>query len=336
VATDSVQQPSAQPARPTFAKLVEGELERVEEILGRVVPASTPVVGEIYQSVLRGGKRLRPTLVLLSAAVFKPPDPDDEALLQAAAAVELVHVASLLHDDLIDGAAQRHGRPAAHRQWGWKGALLAGDYLAALAYRRLARALRPQVLEVLASAVTAMCEAELLALQPREMDRRTYLASAAGKTGALMGAACQIGALQAGAPTLPARALKAYGRQLGIAFQISDDLLDLFGHPEEMGKPRGQDLLAGQPNLAVILALENDAAGRLAAALAALPTAPAEVPQGIATITALVEDLGGRAAAEEMARRYAERAKDCLLRLPANPASAALAEIADFVVSRRR
>ncbi len=324
-------------AKLPFAEIVAEELEKVERLLEEVVLPRASVISRICEEMLRGGKRLRPALVLLSAGVFRPlKGADDWMLVRAAAAVELLHVASLLHDDLVDQAGMRRGRQSAVAKWGPAAALLAGDYLAATAYRRLSLHARPRALRLLADAVASMCEAELwvIGIEPGEVTRRVYLASAAGKTGSLFAAACEIGALEGGADLAAAQLLSAYGRDLGVAFQVTDDLLDLFGDPQRTGKPVGQDIRAGQPNMAVVAALERDSDGRLAELLAAARDRRAEWAVGQAI--RLVEELGGREEAERVAVEYAERAVDRLVELPANRYRDALAEAARFVVTRKK
>ncbi|MBC7289247.1 MAG: polyprenyl synthetase family protein [Armatimonadetes bacterium] len=319
-----------------FAFLVRDQLVELERMLTTIVPHDVPLIGEIYRTLVTGGKRIRPTLTFLSAAIFKPPEPKDAALVRLAAAVELIHTASLLHDDLVDRSPVRRGQPTVSARWGSRAALLAGDYLAATAYRRLALQANTRALPVLADAVVSMCEAELIVLSGKPVDRRTYMALAAGKTGALMGAACQIGAMQANAPMLDSQILRAYGREFGIAFQIVDDLLDLFEEPARTGKPSAQDAIAGQPNLPIIVAAENDSSGRIAQVLRAMrevnsPDAQAMLARELA---ALVDELGGREQAVDMAKMALARATDCLSRLPATSATAALADAAAWLLSR--
>ncbi|MCX7598544.1 MAG: polyprenyl synthetase family protein, partial [Armatimonadetes bacterium] len=150
-----------------FAWPVRQELALVEKILSEVVARDVPVVREIYAQMVRGGKRIRPTLTLLSASVFRPLTPEDGSLFRSAAAVELVHLASLLHDDLVDRSTTRRGQPSVQSQYGVEAAVLTGDYIAAMAYRRLSLQGRPRALSRLASAVAGMCEAELVVLSQR-------------------------------------------------------------------------------------------------------------------------------------------------------------------------
>jgi geranylgeranyl pyrophosphate synthase len=338
VAQQETSTPGAQREWVDFAWPVKEELAAVEKILNEVVSRDVPVVREIYHQMLRGGKRLRPTLMLLSAASFRPLTPGDHALYRAAAAVELVHLASLLHDDLVDKSATRRGKPSIQSQYGVEAAVLTGDYIAAMAYRRLSLQGRPRALSRLASAVASMCEAELVVLSRRDsmLDLRAYLAVAAGKTGSLMSAACEIGAMEGGADLLNTQLLGAFGRDLGIAFQIADDLLDLYGEPGQTGKPRGKDLTSNQPNLPVILALQGDAHGRLRQLLERLRASGEQSEEAIAEAAALVERLGGRAEARKLAEQYALSASERLTQVPEGPAREALLAACHYVVRRAK
>ena len=333
------------PAKLSFAAPVAAQLCEVEALLREVISRDVPYVGDIYQNMLAGGKRLRPALLLLCAAAFRPLKGSEQGACRGAAAVELVHLASLLHDDLVDRSATRRGQMTALRRYGAAPSVLTGDYLAACAYRRLSLQSNPRALTLLADAVGRMCEAELVVLgrQGEPMDARAYLAVAAGKTGSLLAASCEMGAIEGGADLVNSQTLGAYGRDLGIAFQIVDDLLDLYGDSVRLGKPVGQDILAGQPNLLVILASASDTDGTLARLLTEISDAHEAAEDDDApddgkldTVRALVEELGGRQAARETAERYAVTASSRLTQLPESEASAALADACRYILDRSK
>ena len=318
-----------------FAAPVARELQRVEQILSDLVPRDIPLLSEIHARIVSGGKRLRPALVLLSARVFRVLGQQDEMLYRAAVAVEAVHLASLLHDDLIDKAPLRRGRPTIPQEFGLGPTLLAGDYLAALAYHRLCLQSRHRSLSLLATAVGRMCEAEFHMMSSHEVDERAYYAGAAGKTGALISAACEIGAVEVGADLQPAQLLGAYGRDLGIAFQIADDMLDIFGRPEVTGKPVGQDLVTGQPNLVVILALQADTDGALREQISALREDDASAP-ALEDLVEQMRRLKIDRKAQKIAESYAAQARTFLADLPRGVGRDALEAATYYVLSRDR
>jgi geranylgeranyl pyrophosphate synthase len=220
-------------------------LASVEAELGRAVERQPGLVAEVGRGALHaGGKRLRPALAFLSSS------PDDDPPVAAGAAVELVHMATLVHDDLIDGAAVRRGRAAAWSEHGEHAAKAAGDYLFARAFSVLAETRDPTAVAVLADASLALARGEAMQRRQRHDPDTTvddYLERCALKTGALFEAACALGG-----------GSRDYGRLLGIAFQIADDVLDCTGDTIETGKVPGTDLQDGTPTLPLLLAARED------------------------------------------------------------------------------
>ncbi|HKG38212.1 MAG TPA: polyprenyl synthetase family protein [Conexibacter sp.] len=209
-----------------------------------------------------GGKRLRPVLVVSAAIAIGGDEAVGERVIDAAAAVELLHLASLLHDDVLDEASVRRGRPSANALWGNHAAVLGGDFLLSHAYR-VAAELGAAELRRLAHTLAAVCSgqvAESAARFDTARDFAHYDASIRGKTAALLATACWLGAATAGAPPQLADALACFGTELGVAFQVVDDVLDLYGHGLQIGKPAGSDLRAGVFTLPVLMALQRDPA----------------------------------------------------------------------------
>ncbi|MDP9400062.1 MAG: polyprenyl synthetase family protein [Actinomycetota bacterium] len=235
-------------------------LERVEERLAHVAVGHGPTLGEhAAATIAAGGKRLRPLLVLLAAG---PPADDGEDLVRAAVAVELVHSATLVHDDVLDRADLRRGRPTVWALAGRGMAVAVGDLLFSRAFAELALTGSLAAVRALSVASSALAEGELLQREDAwdgEVGIERYLRRCELKTAALFGAAGELGALQRGAPPEP---LGAFGRLVGLAFQVLDDVLDVSGPPERTGKPRGADLLDGTVTLPFILARERDPALR--------------------------------------------------------------------------
>ncbi|MET7288889.1 polyprenyl synthetase family protein [Streptomyces sp. NPDC005573] len=280
-----------------------------------------------------GGKGVRQALALLGAEAVGA---DAETGVPAAVAVELVHAFSLLHDDIMDGDATRRGRPALWRAYGTGPAVLAGDALFALAVETLTAA--PEgggALRLLSAALADLVRGQaddlLFAARPWTGPGRVtpgeYRVMAERKTGALLGCALASGAALGGAPPPVVAALDRAGRHLGVAFQVADDVLGIWGSPDVTGKPVGGDLRERKKTFPVLAALGTPAGGRLAALLGS--------PAHTAEAAALAERAGGREAALAEARAEAAAARDLLTGLPlAAAATGELLPLLDFLVRR--
>jgi geranylgeranyl pyrophosphate synthase len=263
-------------------------LASVEAELGRAVERHPGLVAEVGRGALdAGGKRLRPALAFLSSS------PEDEPPVAAGVSVELVHMATLVHDDLIDGAAVRRGRAAAWSEHGEQAAKAAGDYLFARAFSVLAETGDPTAVAVLADASLALARGEAMQRRQRHDPDTTvddYLERCALKTGVLFEAACVLGG-----------GSREYGRLLGIAFQIADDVLDCTGDTIETGKVPGTDLQDGTPTLPLLLAAQEDSVVRHALAGGA--------KEGVLVRVAA---SGALDQSRELALHYASEARSCL------------------------
>ena len=234
-------------------------LAACEQRLGDLLGAgwSEAVAEPGRRSLTAGGKRLRPLLVFCAA----PADHRHEELIAGAAAVELLHVATLVHDDLIDGARLRRGQPTVAHSLGAERAVETGDFLFSLAFRELSAAGSAAAVRALAEAALDLSRGELVQADQRDdlhLDEDSYLRRCRLKSGALFSAACEIGARLGGASDDEAARLAAFGSAIGVAFQLLDDVLDLTGAPERTGKARGGDLRDGTITLPVIYALAED------------------------------------------------------------------------------
>ncbi|MFD3501038.1 family 2 encapsulin nanocompartment cargo protein polyprenyl transferase [Streptomyces sp. NPDC058676] len=285
------------------------------------------------------GKAIRPALVLTAAAALGGPGAR-MAAVRAAAAVELVHNFTLLHDDVMDRDVTRRHRPTAWTVFGDADAILAGDALQALALRLLAQ--DPHPASARAAARLADCVVELCAGQhadtamelrgPGEVTLDEVLAMAEAKTGALLGCACALGALYAGAEEEDVEALDAFGREAGLAFQLIDDVIGIWGDPRSTGKPVGADLVARKKSLPVVAALTSGTPA--AEELAELYGAPFEEGDLERTVLA-VERAGGRDWAQVQAADRMARAMQELARAVSDPeAAGGLLALAEFVTRR--
>jgi heptaprenyl diphosphate synthase len=311
---------------------VAAALERVEAGLGGAVTSADPFVGEAASYLINaGGKRLRATLVLLGGHFGDAPD--SPQLVDAAVAVELTHLSTLYHDDVMDEAELRRGNPSANARYDNKVAILTGDYLFARASEVTAR-LGNEAVGVLAAAISRMVEGQIRESRgphPGQDPVEHYMSVLADKTGALIAAACRLGALLAGAPAAAVEALTEYGERVGVAFQLRDDLLDIAGEPSVSGKAPGTDLLAGVRTLPVLFLLRRGGpeAERLTRFL--------EGGRDRAALERVLGMVRGSPAfdeARDAAHAEAARAKAALAHLRPGPARQALDEIADRVLQR--
>jgi octaprenyl-diphosphate synthase len=312
---------------------VRDDLERVVTELRRIVLSDFPAIGEVNDHLLWArGKLFRPTLVLLSNSIGDTPHP---RAVTIAAIVELVHLATLVHDDAVDHSVLRRGMPTVNALWNHQTAVIMGDYLYSRSISSLAELGRVDFITVLSKAANEMSVGELRqlascdALQFTEQDYDRLIAS---KTASLMSAACELGAA-AGAEeyrTLLAR----FGHALGMAFQIADDLLDFTQSEAVVGKPTGQDLREHKvtlPLIAAMRAMDAAATRRIEEFFAD----PVPSDDGIDEVTHLVLQHGGLEYARNRAEEFGARAADALLELPECEATNALHASVAYVTERK-
>ena len=322
-------------AGASFYVPVETDLRELERRLLAVGSGAHPVfraaVAHLFQTP---GKMLRPTLVFLSSRFG--PSMDREVVLSLAESLELVHTASLVHDDIVDRAELRRNIQTVNAKWNDDVALIIGDYLFAKAYALAAVLPKPEVIAIVAQTVFALCDGELREVTaPRALPtEEQYLERIELKTASLYAACCQGAALLADADPEYVAALGAFGTNLGMAFQITDDVLDVVGDEGDLGKTVGRDLLEGMPTLPMIYAVaERDGTG---AELAARIAAPAK---NSADVRELLDEIRGSAGPERARQRalaFHDAAIRALDRLPERPVRESLRDVANFVVSRVR
>lgn len=314
-----------------FPEIAEDLAEVDDEIL-RSLDIDHPTVFEAATHLLRaGGKRIRPALVLL-AGRFAQYDP--ARLVPLGAAVEMIHMATLVHDDVVDRSDTRRGWPTVRARWSDKIAVLAGDYLFAKAFVIVATHGTPEVIRILGEVVYNLSTGEIQQLQRLysvDQDEPEYLQRIAKKTALFIAACCDVGAIASGAPPDVRGALRRYGYSVGMGFQIMDDILDLTAATRDLGKPAGLDLRSGVYTLPLIHALAQPGHRDRLRRLVALE----ELGDGhVGEIATLVEASGSMAYARQVAAQYIARAKDALAALPPVPTRDTLALIADFILTR--
>ena len=313
---------------------VAADLAAIESGLRALIAADPDVVSAPMADLFEaGGKRIRPALVLLAARIGAY---DLGRLTPAAIAVELTHAATLVHDDVIDRATTRRGRPTVAARLGDEPAIVVGDFYFAKAYDQAASTESPEVVTILADAVMKICAGEVRQQAIRHQYDATldeYMSRIEAKTATLLAACCDIGALLGGLDTHARPHLREYGRLLGLAFQIADDVLDYTGSEDEVGKPIGHDIAEGFATLPLMLAMdEPSVAERLSRLLRAGRELNAE--HG-ANVVAIVRESRGPQRALERARALAADARRELEPLEGGEATRTLSALTDYVVTRK-
>ncbi len=314
-------------------ELIRDDLARVEEKMRRAgQEAEGPLGDAILYLLSSGGKRIRPALTIAAARHYPV---DDEALTSLAAAVEMLHTATLVHDDVIDGSLLRRGNPTLNARWSAGATVLAGDYIFARAAIFAAETHSVPVVQLFAETLAIICSGELRQMfkyydldQPLdEYYNRIY-----AKTASLFAAAAELGALLAEAPEPHIRAFREYGHYLGMAFQIVDDILDFVGDEETLGKPVGSDLRQGTITLPVFYYLRDGGDRNL---IVQVFNAQGEEKQA-ALLRALeaIQMSGAIDAAREEAWAFTEKARKALDIVPDTPYREALRDMAAYVVER--
>jgi geranylgeranyl pyrophosphate synthase len=306
------------------------DLQYVDRVIKERIQARSAVVNLAGQHLLdSGGKRLRATLTLLSAQLGRYAL---EEVLHAATAVELIHTASLVHDDLVDEAERRRGAETVHARWDHGVALMVGDYFFALSAGEMALAPDPRVITYFSKAVMTICEGELspvMNVSPTQTALEQYYYKIGCKTAALFAAACKAGMAIGGGTDAQIETLGAFGYHIGLAFQVVDDILDFAGDEQKLGKPIGGDLRKGIITLPLIYAVEASGSERLATAIDS--TDAADIAWAIAEVQRLGIDPS-RAEAE----RLVASALEHLSMFAESPARQTLYDISMFVLSRDR
>ena len=312
---------------------IKDDLTRVEEHILAHLNTEIPLLNEVAQYILdSGGKRLRPAILIIAAKMFNF---QGDNAYQAAAAVEYLHTATLLHDDVVDDAELRRSRVAARKIWGNQASVLVGDYLLATAFRSLTLLGDIRVLDTISATTSLMAKGEILQLI-RQFDTATegeYLDIIIHKTACLFAAAAKIGAVFGGADDDAQQALYEYGNQIGIAFQIIDDALDYVEDRSQVGKPLGIDLKERKVTLPLSRLLKV-ASGSEKDALDAILIKEQIEDEDVLIVVGMMRDNDVLPYTLAEARKFVEKGKTHLQYLPDLPQRRTLTELADFVVER--
>lgn len=324
---------SLPPALREIQAPVRMELDRASEELARIVAADFPLIDDVNHHLMgMRGKMFRPTLVLLASSVEGERSP---RAISLAAVVELIHLATLVHDDAVDHSSLRRGMPTINSLFSHQISVIMGDYLYSRALAELVAASDFEALRVMTRATIAMTVGEmrqLAAVDALAFSEDDYDELIRSKTASLMSAACEVGALS-GAPAHRS-ALAIYGERLGMAFQVADDLLDYTGGQEVTGKPAGLDLREHKVTLPLIAALrEMPASAR--ARVDELFADPEPGEDDIVDVVSIVTEHGGLDYARRRGELFAQQAEEALSTLPESPARAALYDAIGYVMDRR-
>lgn len=315
---------------------LKSDLNKLETRLASKIDAEHDVLRETSLQLLRaGGKRIRPVFVLL-AGHFGAYQANKEDVLSVASALELIHMATLVHDDVVDDADIRRGKPTVKHVYGNKVAMYTGDYILAKALEEIATVRIPKVHQTLSKALVELVEGEIDQIKDKfnlDQDLRQYLRRTKRKTALLIATSCKLGAIAAGATASEANKLYLYGYNVGMSFQIIDDILDFTASPEELGKPTGSDLLQGNITLPIHFAMQDEAFDKLirkqfenGSALTEMDVMPIlkQLP-----LTNAIE------ASYTLSERYLEKALHVIEKLPNTKAKQALVLIANTIGKRR-
>ncbi len=314
--------------------LTRNGMERVNRLILSKAGSDVQMIPEVANHLISsGGKRLRPMLTLAAASLYGYEGEHDVLL---ACAVEFMHTATLLHDDVVDESAMRRGKSTARMIWGNQASVLVGDFLLGQAFKMMVDAGSMDALDVLSTAATVIAEGEVMQLSAAKNMETTeddYLAVVRAKTAALFAAAAEVGPIIANKGKAERNALKSYGMNLGLAFQLVDDVLDYGGKVAELGKNTGDDFREGKITLPVILAYRRGTEDERAFWRKAIEEGESS-DENLEKAIGLINKYGSLADTITRARHYGTIASDALAPLPDSPMKSALLEVIDFCIER--
>lgn len=312
--------------------LVGTDMREVDRLIARRLESNVVLINHVAQYIINsGGKRLRPLLLLVSARAFGF---EGSAHIELAAVIEFIHTATLLHDDVVDGSELRRGKESANAVWGDQASVLVGDFLYSRSFQMMVDVGSMRVMEILADTTNVIAEGEVLQLlncHNPETTEEQHLRVIRCKTAKLFEAASRLGAVLGGSSPEREEAMAAYGRHLGTAYQLVDDVLDYRGSAEEIGKNVGDDLAEGKPTLPLIHAMRTAAAAQASIIRRAIENGGRE---SIREVIDAVESTEAIAYTARAARAEADIAMEALRALPPTPYRAALESLGEFAVER--
>ncbi|MDE2593798.1 MAG: octaprenyl diphosphate synthase [Burkholderiales bacterium] len=312
--------------------MVAADMAELDQVIHRRLASEVVLVNQISHYIVNaGGKRVRPMLLLLIAKALGCDSPHRHEL---AAVVELIHTSTLLHDDVVDESDLRRGRKTANAMFGNAASVLVGDFLYSRSFQMMVSTNRPRVMEVLADATNVIAEGEVLQLMNMhdpDISMDDYLKVIEYKTAKLFEASARLAAVLVDAPKELEEACASYGRTLGTAFQLIDDLLDYEGSTAELGKNIGDDLREGKPTLPLLVAMQRGTPEQRTLIRDAIINGEVErMPQ----IVEVVRATGALEATREAAQAQADQAKQCLAALPESEFKDALVQLANDSIHR--
>lgn len=320
-------------APTSYLELVAPDMRLVDEVIARRLSSDVPLVSQVAEYIIQsGGKRLRPVLLLLVSGALQHQSPHRHSL---AAVVEFIHTATLLHDDVVDESTLRRGRATANELFGNAASVLVGDFLYSRAFQMMVEPGDMRIMQVLADATNVIAEGEVLQLMnmhDASLAEADYLHVIRSKTAKLFEASARLAAILGQCNTQVEESCATFGRHLGTAFQIIDDVLDYEGNAAELGKNLGDDLREGKVTLPVIGALQQLNADGRARLVAAIEQGDLE---HLDELVALIQQSGGIEVARKAAQNEAQLALNAIAGLPHNPYTLALREIATGLLARR-
>lgn len=311
---------------------VAAELLEVDNVIRTRLASDVVLVNQVAEYIIHsGGKRIRPLVAVLAGRACGQ---EGARLANTAAIVEFIHTATLLHDDVVDGSELRRGHDTANAVWGNQTSVLVGDYLYSRAFEMMVELGNMKVMDIMAGATNKIAEGEVLQLMNAHDAATTesrYFDVIYRKTAKLFEAGAQIAAVVAAAPAAHEQALAGYGKHLGTAFQLVDDVLDYRASRDELGKNLGDDLAEGKPTLPLIHALKHGDASQQQILRSAIENGSLE---SIDAVSQIIESTGGLEYTARLAREQTDLAKAALSVLPESAHTKALLELAEFAVSR--